>query len=155
MFIDASGHDQNCAYAADPRNKCNCTPADVRVMSADHASAPPFAGVTADQIEQQAPAIGRIDQWGRAMTVQQQILHCRERGIERAANDVFGAGNWNRAEMTARDVGQKSAPGVSEIWSFKGVEFLRYGLDFKTREHDGNTVTMVSQSFKTIGGAEK
>lgn len=140
-MFDATGHGPNCAYAADPRNKCDCGGKKKTDMR-NHFSAPgnddsALAAMAGDMPQ-------RVTMDNRVKTVQQQLAANKERAITMMADAMFGAGQWNRQGMR----GAIHQDG-REVYSFQGRAFIEFlPVDFAANEFEDRFETHVIQQWQ-------
>lgn len=151
MMIDASGHDDNCPYAGDPRLKCNCGKAQGKkprppYRPVNFANSDSALGAMASDMPE---VVGLMDR--KVQTLGQQVMVNKEKAITQAADRAFGQGNWQRAKLSGRTLADKR-----EIYSHGGVDFIELAPLAFTSEQDGEAFTITArQSWRTLAPAAK
>lgn len=140
-MFDATGHGANCAYAADPRNKCDCGGKKKTDMRNHFAPGNDDSGLAAmaGDMPQQVVALER-----KISTVQQQLAANKDRAITMMADATFGAGNWKREGLRGA-----IHPGGREVYSYQGRAFIEFlPVDFQAREFEDRFETHVIQQWQ-------
>jgi len=132
-MLDATGHDTNCAYAADPRSACDCGGRKPRITTPVNmgTEAP---GAFAPALERKITSIG------------QQLAANKEAAITMAADAAFGRGNWRKEGISA-----SIEIDGREMYSHGGVKFMEWcPVKFESvLDGDSFKVTAV-QSWKRL-----
>lgn len=132
-MLDATGHDTNCAYAADPRAKCDCGGRKPRMnIPANMGTEAP--GAMPGTLERKITSIG------------QQLAANKESAIMMAADAAFGAGGWRREAIAA-----SIQIDGREVYSHGGTPFMEWlAVKFESvQDGDSFKVTAV-QSWKRL-----
>lgn len=141
-MLDASGHDVNCAFAADPRSPCDCGGKKRGDMRNHFTAGNDDSGLAAMAGDMpQAAAMER-----KISTVQQQLAANKDKAIALAADAAFGAGKWNKAGMRGA-----IHPGGREVYSYLGRDFIELAPVEFTNEQAGETFTITAvQKWKIL-----
>lgn len=137
-MLDASGHDDNCSYAADPRHACDCGGLKKKPVR------PSFATANSDSA---LAAMAGLMPVTEPQTIGMQLHANKSAAIIIAADETFGAGAW-----AITDIQGRIGPGRVEILSFKGRDFVEiYPVEFESaREGNSFKITAV-QRWKRLG----
>lgn len=114
MFLDAAGHDANCAFAGDPRAKCTCGGKKAKPAYKPLNLANDDSGLAA--LAGDLPRADMVAE--KAATLQQQVMVNKNKILDDAlvALDIP---RDDRVHVTAT----RQADG-SEIYAYKGKNFL-------------------------------
>lgn len=132
-MLDATGHDANCAYAADPRAKCNC------------GGRKPRMNMVAANMGQSAPDVfNAIER--KITSIGQQLAANKEAAIILSADSAFGKDGWRRESISAAIY-----PSGLEIYSHAGIPFMEWeGMKFESKQ-DGDSFRVTAvQNWKKL-----